>query len=326
MRTKFVFLVVSLAILASTTPAPAQQAEKVYRVGLLSPGSARTHGGRLESLRQGMRDAGYVEGRDIFIEARWASGKRSQLSALAVDLVRKKADVIVVIGIAAARAAKKASETIPIVVALGTDLVGSGLVKSLAKPGGNVTGLQTLSLELSAKRLELLKNAIPKLSRVAILFNPVKSALEGVKHAKIAASGLKINIQAVPVKARQEIEPAFKMITKEHAEALILIVSRFVDVHRMQLIELAKKFKIPAMCWRPEMARAGCLMSYGADRFDMVRRAATYVDKILKGANPADLPVALPTKYDLVVNLKTAKALGITLPPSILLRADKVIE
>ena len=322
---QIVILFTTFAMLFSVHPVTAQQAGKVYRVGLLSPGSVRTHGGFLESLRQGMRDAGYMESRDIFIEARWALG-RKQLSALAVDLVQNKADVNVVIGIAAARAAKKASKTIPIVVALGSDLVGSGLVRSLAKPGGNVTGLTTLSLELSAKRLELLKNAIPKLSRVAILFNPVKSALEGVKRAKIAASGLKINIQAVPVKARQEIETAFKMITKEHAEALILIVSRFVDVHRTQLIELAKKSKIPAMCWSPSMARAGCLMSYGADRFDMVRRAATYVDKILKGANPADLPVELPTKYDLVVNLKTAKTLGITFPPSILLRADEVIE
>jgi putative ABC transport system substrate-binding protein len=312
-----------LGLLAALPAADAQQPAKMPRVGLLRPGAPPDP--YVDAFRQGLRDLGYVEGQTIAIEYRWAEGRPARLPLLAAELVQLKVDVIVTQGEVAARAVKEATSTIPIVMATSGDPVEAALVASLARPGGNVTGLSTMVPEMSGKRLQLLKEAVPKVSRVAILYNPTNLTMVlGVKEAQVAARTLGLTVQPVEVRAPDDLGPAFDAMTRERAEALFLIADPFTITHQRRILDLAAKPRLPTICsW---LESAGCLVSYGSNFRDLFRRAATYVDKILKGAKPADLPVEQPTKFELVINLKTARALGLTIPRSVLDLADRVIQ
>jgi putative ABC transport system substrate-binding protein len=281
----------------------------------------------LEAFRQGLRELGYVEGQNIAIESRWTEGKDDRLPALAADLVRSKVDVIVAETGAATRAAQQATRTIPIVMSLVNDPVGSGLVGSLARPGGNVTGLTIMSPDLVGKQLELLKEVAPKVSRVALLRHPDNPASAAqLREAQAAAQALGVRLQTLEARSPQEIDGAFAAMTRERAGALLVIPDTLFWNQRRQIAELAVKRRLPSMRMGEAYAEAGGLMSYGPSYLDLERRAATFVDKILKGANPADLPVAQPTKFELVINLKTAKAIGLTIPQPLLQRADQIID
>ena len=280
-----------------------------------------------QAFRQGLQDAGYAEGRDVAIEWRSANGDYARVPELVADLVRNKVDVIVATGTVAAQAVKRATSTIPIVMSVVADPVGSGLVANLAHPGGNVTGLSLMTTDLSAKRLQLLKEAMPPLTRVAVLWNPdtpySPKLIEGLK---TAAPSLSIELSFVGARTPEQFGPAFSAVSRAHAQALCVNEDPLFFTHRTTLLKLAAKARLPVIYAERNFAEAGSLMSYGANYEDMFRRTAGYVDKILKGANPGDLPIEQPTKFELVVNLKTAKALGITIPESILLRADEVIR
>ena len=316
-------------LLAVPLAADAQPAE-VPRVGYLNPGSLSdpTSQRRLEAFRQGLRDLGYVEGQNIAIESRWAEGKYDRYPALAADLVRLKVDVIVAQGGAATQAVQQATRTIPIVMSIVLDPVGSGLVPSLARPGGNVTGTSFMGPDLVGKQLQLLKEVVPKVSRVALLRNPANPASAlGLRDAEAAARALGVRLQALEARDPQEIDSAFAAMTRERAGALLIFPDPIFGNQRRQIAELAAKRRLPAIHGGlPEYAEAGGLMVYSPNILDLTRRAATFVDKILKGAKPADLPVEQPTKLELVINLRTAKAIGLTIPPSLLQRADQVIE
>jgi putative ABC transport system substrate-binding protein len=325
-------LAVVLAVgltLASLGTAAAQPSEKVHRVGYLNPGSSSDplRQRRLEALRQGLRELGYVEGQNIALEPRWAEGKYDRYPALAADLVHSKVDVIVAWSGQATKAAQEATRTIPIVMSLVNDPVGSGLVASLARPGGNVTGTTITAPDVVGKRLELLKEVVPKVSRVAVLQHPDNpaSALM-VREAEAAARALGVQLQILGVRNPAEIDSAFVAMTRERAGALLPLSDALFDNQQRQMLELTAKRRLPTIMGTRQYAEAGGLMAYGADFLDLERRAATYVDKILKGAKPADLPVEQPTKFDLVINLKTAKALGLTIPHTLLQRADQVIQ
>ena len=280
-----------------------------------------------QQFRQGLLDAGYTEGRDVVIDWRSANGDYARAPELAADLVQSKVDVIVVDTTLATRAVKRATSTIPIVMATVGDPVGSGLVANLAHPGGNVTGLSSMVAELSAKRLQLLKEMIPRLTRVAVLWNPdTPFHPRAVQELKAAAPSLSIQLTVVGVRTPEEIGPAFSAASRAHVQVLYLIDDAFFFTHRRMLLKLAAKARLPIIYGYRPFADEGALMSYGADLGDMFRRSAQYVGRILQGAKPADLPVEQPTKFELVINLKTAKALGITIPESILLRADEVIR
>jgi ABC-type uncharacterized transport system substrate-binding protein len=282
---------------------------------------------RTEAFRQGLRELGYAEGKTIVIEYRFAEGKLDRLTELAAELVRLKVGVIVSAGPAVTRATKEATATIPIVMAWDDDPVGSGFVASLARPGGNITGLSTLSPEIGGKRLELLKEIVPKLSRVAVLGNAtLLGNAQALREVQLAAGALGVQLQHLNVRGPKDIETAFRAASKGHADAVLALTSFFLTSYQTQLADLAAKSRLPMMYATTEYPEAGGLMSYGPDVADMHRRAAVYVDKIINGAKPADLPVEQPTKFELVINLKTATALGLTIPQSILLRADKVIE
>jgi putative ABC transport system substrate-binding protein len=317
-------LLTSLAgAFAAPRAAEAQLAGRVPRIGILRTGSPPDP--FVEAFRQGLRELGYEEGRNISIEYRWAEGRDEQLSGLAADLVRLKVDVIVASG-SPARVARRVTNTIPIVMPVANDPVGEGIVASLARPGGNVTGLASLSEGLPGKWLELLKEVLPKMSRVAVLWHPVAEAGQlGVSEA--AARLLGVRLRALKVQQMDEFGPVFADAVRNRAEGLIVLSSAFFFEHRTLLVELAAKHQLPTMYHQQEfVVGSGGLMSYGPNLRDLFRRSATFVDKILKGAKPADLPVEQPTKFDLVINLKTAKALGLTIPPSLLARADQVIE
>ena len=319
-------LLMALAIFAANHPADAQQPGKVPVVGFLLGSSERVHGIYVDQLRQGLKEAGYVDGHDIVLEYRFASGKPSLAREQAAEFVRRRVDVIVAVGAPPMRFAAEATKTIPIVVAYASGLLDSGLVASMARPEGNVTGMTVLTQELAPKRLQLLIEAVPEVSRVALLFSPTKSSLAAVAHTRSAAKQLGVTVQEVQVRGPDDFASAFAAMAQQHASAVIMVTGRIISLHRRQLIELAVARKLPTICWRPALVRNGCLMSYGADRSHMVHRAAGYVAKILRGAKPADLPVERPSKFVLAVNLKTAKALGITIPQSIMLLATKVIE
>jgi putative ABC transport system substrate-binding protein len=281
----------------------------------------------LEAFRQGLRELGYVEGQNIAIESRWTEGKDDRLPALAADLVRSKVDIIVAETGAATRAAQQATRTIPIVMSLVNDPVGSGLVASLARPGGNVTGLTIMSPDLVGKQFELLKAVVPKVSRVALLRHPDNPASAAqLREAEAAAQALGVRLQTLEARSPQEIDGAFAAMTRERAGALLVIPDTLFWSQRRQIVDLAVKRRLPSIRIGEAYAEAGGLMSYGPSYRDLERRAATYVDKILKGANPADLPVAQPTKFELVINLKTAKAIGLTIPQPLLQRADQIID
>ena len=303
--------------------AEAQQVQKVPRIGVLRPGSPPDP--YVDAFRQGLRDLGYIEEQTIAIEYRWAEGKSARLPLLAAELIQLKVDVILTQGEVATRTVKEATSTIPIVMATSADPVGAGLVASLARPGGNVTGLSIMAPDISGKQLQLLKEAVPKVSRVAILFNPnILGQVLSVKEAQVAAPPLGLTVQPVEVRAPDELGPAFDAMTRERAEALLAIGDPFTVTHQRGILELAAKRRLPSTCnW---LESADCLISYGPNRLDMFRRAASFVDKILKGRKPVDLPVEQPTKFELVINLKTAKQIGVTISESVLYRADKVLK
>ncbi len=320
---------ITFGLLAAPLTAEAQQAAKVYRIGLLGgyPPTAPEASRLWEGFFQVLRELGYVEGQNILIEGRWYGEQTERLPALAAELVRLKVDVIVAGAAPAPEAAQRATSAIPIVIANHGDPVGSGLVASLARPGRNVTGLSILSPELVGKQLQLLKEAVPGISRVAMRSNPTvpSQALE-LRDAEVAARSLKVQLQVLEARAPSDFASVFSAMTKDRAGGLITLGGVMFFVQRTQIAALAAKNRLPAMAGFREFVDAGGLLSYGASVTDLYRRAASYVDKILKGAKPADLPVEQPTKFELVINLKTAKALGLTISPSLLSRADEVIQ
>ena len=314
-------------LLLTASPAQAQQPTKIPRIGVLSGGSASGNTRRHEAFRQGLRELGYVEGKNIIIEWRNSDGKIDNLPGLAAELVRLKVDVIVTAGPQVTRGAKEATSTIPIVMAFDNDPVGSGHVASLARPGENITGLSTLSPELSGKQLELLKEVAPGLSRVGVLGTSTQPGYAQVaKEIEISAGALGVKVQILDVLTPNDIETAFRNARKARAEAVVVLASAVVAPHRTRIVDLALKSRLPAIYPYLEYVEAGGLMSYGVQVNDLYRRAATYVDKILKGTKPADIPVEQPKKFELVINLKTAKQIGLTIPPNVLARADKVIR
>ncbi len=282
---------------------------------------------RIEALRQGLRELGYVEGKNIIIEWRYAEGKVDRLPSLAAQLVHLKVDLIVTAASPPTRAAKELTRTIPIVMAFDDDPVGSGFVASLARPGGNVTGLSSLALEIGGKQLELLKEIIPRLSRVAILgTSTVPQYANVVKEIDLGAKAVDVKVQHLDVLNASDLENAFGAASKALAGAVLVIGSPILNSHRTQIVALAAKSRFPAIYSRPEYVQDGGLLYYGTSFPDLFRRAATYVDKILKGAKPADLPIEQPTKFELIINMKAAKQIGLTIPPNVLARADKVIK
>ena len=314
-------------VLAAPLALFAQQPARIPRIGYLATPDPATTPYFLDAFRAGLREHGYVEGQNIVMEYRWVEGTSQRFDDLAVDLVRSKVDLIVAWGTPAVNAAKQATSTIPIVMLAVGDPVGAGLVASLARPGGNITGLTNSDVELAPKRLELLKEVLPRLSRVAVLRNPTN--LSGVlqfKETQAAARSLGIELQLVDVRDPKEFESAFSAMAKARAGALSVLADPLFISQRKQIANLAMRSRLPSVFARGESAEAGGLMSYGPNQANMFRQAATYVNKILKGAKPADLPVEQATRFELVVNLKTAKALGVKIPQSILVRADKVIE
>jgi len=319
-------VVLALNLVLAPLAGEVQQARKVSRIGWLSVSSAATSA-PATSFREGLRELGWLEGRDVVIEYRYADGRAERLPALAADLVRLKVDVIVAGGAAAALEASKATAAMPIVMTSGGDPVATGLVASLARPGGNVTGLATTSPELSGKRLELLKQAVPGLRHVAVLWNPDNPshglALRG---AESAARTLGLELQPLEFRVREHFESAFRAAKRANSGALIALDDPVTFRDRNLLVSQASNVRLPVMYGFRESVEAGGLMAFGPNIVDLNRRAAAYVDKILKGAKPADLPVEQPTKFELVINLKTAKALGLTIPPSLLIRADEVIQ
>jgi putative tryptophan/tyrosine transport system substrate-binding protein len=323
--TRRLLIILTLALLVAPLPTEAQRPTHVHRIGWLSGGERDPY--YVEAFLEGMRARGYIEGQHLVLESRGAEGQYERFPALAAELVRLPVDVLLVTNTPAALAAKHATSTIPIVMVGIGDAVGSGLVASLARPGGNITGLSHLQPELMEKRLEFLKAVLPTVSRVAILWNPGNpSAASPVRAAEVAAEAL--GVQPVPVEARgpDAFDRAFAVMTRAHAGALLVVGDRVFHQDRRRLAELAATSRLPTMHNVREFVDDGGLMSYGNNIPDMFRRAATYVDKILKGAKPADLPVEQPTTFELVINLKTAEALGLTIPPSVLFQATDVIR
>ncbi len=325
--TRNVFVLLIAILLSSLVPANAQQPTKVPRIGLLAGSSASAISNRVEAFRQGLRELGYVEGKNILIESRYGDGKQDRSPALAAELVRIKVDVIVTGGPLSTNAAKENTTTIPIVMAFHSDPVGSGLVMSLANPGGNITGLSSLSPEITGKQLELLKEISLRLSRVAVFGNStVPGNAQDVNEVARAAKALGLQVHYSDIVMADDIEPAFRAATKAKAEAILMLASSVTLSDRKQVTERAIKSRLPFMYARPEFVEDGGLMTYGVSINDLFRRAATYVDKILKGRKPADLPVEQPIKFELIINLKAAKQIGLTIPPNVLARADKVIK
>jgi putative ABC transport system substrate-binding protein len=317
-------LALGALLLALGMPAGAQQSGKVSRIGILRTGSAPDP--FVEAFRQGLRDLGYVEGQNIAIEYKWAEGKNERLPKLAADLVELKVNVIVAAGPGPIMAAKQATSTIPIVMPAVINPVDSGLVASLARPGGNLTGLATMVDELPGKWMELLKEALPRASRLAVLLDPAND-IGQLRASEVASRSLGLRLQVLKVGTQDDFGTAFAEAQKNRADALITLASPFLYAHRTRVVELAAKHRLPAMYNQADwVVGSGGLMSYGPNFPDLFRRAAVYVDKILKGAKPADLPLEQPTKFELVINLKTAKQIGLTIPPSVLARADKVIK
>lgn len=322
--------VLALLVLgASPLSSRAQPAGKVARIGFLSVSSASAAASpSVEAFGRGLSDLGYVEGQSVIVEYYWAEGQYERLPALAAKLVEHRVDVIVAPSTPAAVAAKKATKTVPIVFATVTDPVALGLVASLARPGGNATGLTIVqSPDIVSKQLEIFKEALPNLSRVAVLGNPTHLAHTlWTRGATAAAESLGVRLQFVETRRVGELESAFRAITRAQADGLLVLPDTMLWAERARLADLVAKSQLPAMFGFREHVEAGGLMAYGASIPDLIRRAATFVDKILKGAKPADLPVEQPIKFELVINLKTAKTLGVTIPPSLLLQADRVIE
>ena len=315
-------------LLAAPLAAAAQQAGKVHRIGYLTAGSVTANPHVLEAFRQGLRELGWVEGQNIVIEYRSAEGRFDRLPELAAELVRLKVDVVVAAPTPAALAAKHATGTVPIVGVSLTDPVGLGFIASLARPGGNVTGVSySVGTDIFGKDLELLKEAVPKVRRVAVLSNPDgPSQPLTIRNIKGAAQSLGLQLQLLEARGPGDFDGAFAAMARERVGALLVVTDPVFIPHRARLVKLVAKNGLPSIFTQRADVEAGGLMSYGPDFADLYRRAATYVDKILKGAKPADLPIEQPTKFELVINLKTAKALGLTIPPSLLQRADEIIQ
>ena len=321
------FWLLTATLLLSIHRAEAQQPGKIPRIGYLSGASPSTSPARREAFAQGLIELGYVEGKNVVIERRWADGKFDRLPALAAELVHIKVDIIVTAGPQTTRPAKKATSTIPIVMAQDPDPVGNGFVASLALPGGNITGLATFAPELSGKQLELLKESIPQLSRVAVFgtsSNPGNA--QNLREAELSAKAFGVKLQYIDVLGPKDFEAAFRAAREERADAVLILPGSILNLQRAKLTDLALKSRLPAIYPQTEFTEAGGLMYYGTNSPDLFRRAAIYVDKILKGAKPANLPVEQPTKFELVINLKTAKQIGLTIPPNVLARADRVIR
>ena len=307
--------------------ADAQQPKKIARIGFLSAASPAALSARIEALRQGLRELGYMEGKNIVIEWRSSEGKADRLPVLAAELVRLKVDVIVTGGAASTRPAKEATVTIPIVMAQDNDPVGSGFVASLARPGGNITGLSTLAPEISGKQLELLKETVPTLSRAAVLGTSTNAgSAQMLRETELAAGALGVKLQYLDVLGPKDIETVFQAASKGRADAVLVLGGPVLNSQRTQVVELAVKKRLPAIYFNPEFVGDGGLMTYGVSINDLFRRAATYVDKILKGRTPADLPVEQPMKFEFIINLKAAKQIGLTIPHEVLARANKVIK
>jgi putative ABC transport system substrate-binding protein len=327
MTKKSFYIALCTMLFAFCLPAEAQQLTKILRIGFLAASNPASASARIEAFREGLRQLGYVEGKNFTIEFRFAEGKVDRVPALAAELVNLKVDVIVTGGATDTRAAKEATKTIPIVMLQDNDPVASGFVASLARPGGNITGLSTLSPELSGKQLELLKESVPKLSRVAVLGTSTNAGnAEKLREVELAAGVLKLKLQNLDALDPKDIEAAFRAATKGRAEAILVLGSPVFSSHRTELIDLAVKNRLPAIYSRSDFVEAGGLMSYSTSFTDLARRAATYVDKILKGRTPADLPVEQPMRFEFVISLPAAKKIGLTLPPNVLVRADKVIK
>jgi putative tryptophan/tyrosine transport system substrate-binding protein len=312
-------------LLSVPLAAEAQQAGKAYRIGYLSIGSGLSP--RTEALRQGLRELGYIERKNITIEYRFAQNNVDRLRGLATELVRLQVDVIVTGGPTATRAAQEATRILPVVMAWGGDPVAAKFVATLARPAGNITGLTSMATELGSKRLAFLKEAVPRMSRVAVLWNPTHSeASASFRETELATRARGLHLESIEVRSAGDLEGAFRRAVTHHADALTVLLDPVTLFHEVQVAELAARSRIPAIFYEKRFATAGGLMAYGPQDDDLHRRAATYVDKILKGAKPGDLPIEQPTKFELVINLRTAKALGLTIPPSLLQRADQVIE
>ena len=327
MKIKITVFTLCAMLFAHCVPVWAQQLKKVPRIGWLTVSSLSDVPARIEAFRQGLLEIGYIEGKNIVIEWRGGEGKPDRMPAIAAELVRLRVDVIVTGGPGATRPAKEATSMIPIVMAQDEDPVGNGFVASLARPGGNITGLSTLSPELSGKRLELLKEIMPKLSRVAILGTSTNAGnAQSLKETEFAAAAMGVKLQFLEVQNAKDVETGFRTVSKGRTDAVLLLPNPFHFSQRTQIAEYAIKSRLPVIYGRPEYVEAGGLMSYGMTFTDLDRRAAVYVGKILKGTRPADLPVEQPTKFEFIINLKAAKQIGLTIPPNVLARADKVIR
>ena len=319
--------IVAIVIGLATHPAAAQQPGNIPRIGYLDANPISDGMARSEAFRRGLRERGYVEGKNIIIVWRSAEGKRDRPPDLAAELVRLGVDIIVTAGASTTRAAKKATSEIPIVIAQHSDPVGAGFVASLARPGGNITGLSTLAPEISSKQIQLLKDINPKLSRVSVIGTSTRPGnAQALGEIERAAEALGVEIKYHDVLNAKDVVPAFAAARRTRAEAILVLAGRILMRQRTQIVDLVAESRLLAIYAFPVYVESGGLLSYGVRRSDLFRRAADYVDKILKGAKPSDLPVQQPTKFEMVINLKTAKALGITFPPSIMLVADKVIE
>jgi putative ABC transport system substrate-binding protein len=327
MSKKVTRLTLCAILLVLHFPAEAQQPARIPRIGILIAASTSFYSARVEALRQRLRELGYVEGKNIVIEYRYAEGKLERLPDLAAELVQLKVDVIVTAPGPGALAAKKASATIPIVFTDVADPVGTGLVSSLARPGGNITGLSVMAQDLDGKRLELVKESFPKVARVALLWQSggTRGNLS-LTELEAAAKALGLKLQSLPVRSLDDFESAFARAKRDGAQALITTPSPIINTQQRQVLDFAAKNRLPAMYHTPEYVEAGGLMSYAPNFTDLLRRAADFVDKILKGTKPADIPVEQPTKFEFFVNLKTAKQIGVTIPSNVLARADRVIK
>ena len=321
------FLISLSAALAWSSSARAQLSRKMYRIGFLGNSTAALEANLIGPFRQGLRDLGYEEGRNITIEYRWAEGKYERLPALIAELVALNLDVMVTAGTPAALAVKKAAISVPLVIAAIGDPVGAGVVPSLARPAGNITGLSAEATDLEGKRLQLLGEVVTSLSHVAVMWNPLNAFQEiSIRQLNAAGGTLKVKVQPVAVGVAEDLDAAFATLVKDRPQALIILADRIFLHNRARLMDFATQNRLPGVYAYRELVEAGGLMSFGPSYEDLHRRAATYVDKILKGAKPADLPIEQPTKFNLVINRRAAEALGLTIPGSILARADEVIE
>ncbi len=327
MRINVVRLMLCAMLFALCLSAEAQQPTKIPHIGFQLDSPASAVAGRIEGFRQGLRELGYTEGKNIIIEWRSSEGKLERRAELAAEFVRLKVDVIVSGGPTVTRVVKEATSTIPIVMAQDSDPVGNGFVANLARPGGNITGLSALAPEMSGKQIQILKEILPKLSRVAVIGNSINPGdAQALRETVLAVGAYEVYLRYLDVQDSKDIEPVFRAAAKGRAEALLVLGNPILNLHRQQVIELAAKHRLPTTYARPEYMEAGGLMTYGTNYPELFRRAATYVDKILKGAKPADLPVEQPKKFEFIINLKAAKQIGLTIPPNVLARADKVIR